>query len=244
MVETMIVVFRNDDVLEAEFLSLCYALFDTTYRTNLTAESYFASHAPPLLYRRIHIAAQYRSQHTQVHRRVSNPQSSGNIQEHILLHQLEANPLFHHRQKHVQSSLVKPRCRTLRCSICSRTHQSLRFYQERTDALNGCTNGYTRKSVMILCKKQLRWIAHLSQSSLQHLVDTQFRSTSESVLDAAQDAIHIMLVTLKLDNGIHNMLQYLRSRQGSLLIDMAYQDNRNATGLGKAEKMGCTLTDL
>ena len=97
---------------------------------------------------------------------------------------------------------------------------------------------------MILCKKQFRWVAHLSQSSLQHLIDAQFRSTSESVLDASQDAIHIMLVTLKLDNGIHNMLQNLRSRQGSFLIDMSYQDNRNATGLGKTEKMGCTFTDL
>ena len=42
--------------------------------------------------------------------------------------------------------------------------------------------------VMIFSKQQLRRIAHLSESALHHLVDSQLRSTSESVFDASQDA--------------------------------------------------------
>ena len=97
---------------------------------------------------------------------------------------------------------------------------------------------------MIFGKKQFRRIAHLSQSSLQHLVDAEFRSASESVLDASQDAVHIMLITLKLDDGIHNMLQNLRTSQGSLLVNMSDQDNRDTAGLGKSQERCCTFTHL
>ena len=174
MVETMIVVFRNDDVLETQLLSLSNALVDATHRTNLAAQSHLATHAPALLYRRIYIAAQHCSQHTQVHRRVGYSQSARNVQEHVLCHQFEAHSLLHHRQEHVQSALVEPRSRTLRSSVCRRTYQSLRFYQERSNALDGCTDGYARQSVVVFSEEQFRWVAHLSESSLLHLVDTEF----------------------------------------------------------------------
>ena len=231
-------------MLESELLCLSDALLDTAHRTNLATESYLATHTPALLYRCIHIAAQYRSQYTQVHRRVRHSQASRNVQEHIFRHQLEAHSLLHHCKEHIQSSLVETRCRALGSSVCRRAHQSLRFHQERAYTLNGSTDGNTRKSVMIFGKKQFRRIAHLSQSSLQHLIDAEFRSASESVLDASQDAVHIMLITLKLDDGIHNMLQNLRTSQGSLLINMSDQDNRDTAGLGKSQERCCAFTHL
>ena len=53
-----------------------------------------------------------------------------------------------------------------------------------------------------------------------------------------------MLVALKLDDGIHDMFQYLRSCKRSLFINMSYQDNRNATGFGKSQQCCSTLSDL
>ena len=244
MAETMIVIFRNDDVLESQLLGLSDALLDTAHRTNLTAQSHLATHAPSLFYRCIHIAAQYGCQHTQVHRWVGYSQSARDVQEHVLRHQLEAHSLLHHSQEHVQSALVETRCRTLRSSVCRRAYQCLRLYQERADALDGGTDGNARESVVIFRKEQFRRVAHLSESSLLHLVDTQFRSTSESVFDTSQDAVHIVLVALKLDDGIHYMFQNLRSSQGSLLINMSYQDNRDATGLGKPQERRRTFPHL
>ena len=61
-----------------------------------------------------------------------------------------------------------------------------------------------------------------------HLVDSQLRSTSESVFDASQDAVHVMLVALKQNHRIYDVLQNLWSGKCSLLINMSYQNNRNA----------------
>ena len=97
---------------------------------------------------------------------------------------------------------------------------------------------------MVFRQQKFRRIAHLSETSLLHLINSQFRSTSEAILDATKDAIHIMLVTLKLNDGIDNMFQYLRTRQGSFLIDMSDKDDRDATRLGKSQQ-GCrTLPHL
>ena len=117
MVETMIVVFRDDDVLESQFLSLSNTLLDTAHRTDFTAQTYLARHTPALLDRRVNITAQYGCQHTQVHGWIGYSQSSGNIQEHVFLHQLEPHTFLQNRQKHVQTALIKTRCRTLRSSI-------------------------------------------------------------------------------------------------------------------------------
>ena len=53
-----------------------------------------------------------------------------------------------------------------------------------------------------------------------------------------------MLVALKLNHRIYDVLQNLWSGKRSLLINMSYQNNRNATRLGKTEQGGCTLTNL
>ena len=53
-----------------------------------------------------------------------------------------------------------------------------------------------------------------------------------------------MLVALKLNHRIYDVLQNFWSGKRSLLINMSYQNNRNATRLGKSEQGGCTLTNL
>ena len=53
-----------------------------------------------------------------------------------------------------------------------------------------------------------------------------------------------MLVALKLNHRINDVLQNLWSGKRSLLINMSYQNNRNATRLGKTEQGGCTLANL
>ena len=130
MVETMIVVFRDDNVLESQFFCLSNTLLDAAHRTDFTAQTYLACHTPTLLYRRVNITAQYGCQHTQVHGRIGDSQSTGNIQEHILLHQFEPHTFLQNRQEHVQTALVKTRCRTLRSSI---DRKSTRLNSSHTD---------------------------------------------------------------------------------------------------------------
>ena len=70
------------------------------------------------------------------------------------------------------------------------------------------------------------------------------RSTSETVLDAAQDTVHVVLVALELEYGIHDMFQYLGAGYASFLIDMPDEDDRRMRFLGKAQDGGGTFPYL
>ena len=89
-------------------------------------------------------------------------------------------------------------CRALRIAIYGRTHQCLCFNQERTDAFDSRGNGYSTHAFVFVGKEEFGRIAHLSEAILTHLVDAEFCCASESVLDASEDAIHIMLVAFEL----------------------------------------------
>ena len=79
---------------------------------------------------------------------------------------------------------------------------------------------------------------------LTHFIDAQFSGTSKAVLDAAQDAVHVVLVALELEYGIHDMFQYLGAGYASFLIDMPDKDDRRMRFLGKAQDGGGTFPYL
>ena len=76
---------------------------------------------------------------------------------------------------------------------------------------------------MILRQQQLRRVADLAKPVLPHLVNTQFGRTAKAVLDAAQDTVHIMLVPLKLEHGVYDVFQYLRTGNAAFFVDMPDQ---------------------
>ena len=68
-----------------------------------------------------------------------------------------------------------------------------------------------------------------------HLVDSKFGSATEAVFGRAQNAVHIMVVTLKLDNCIDDMFKNLWTCYSSFLIYMTYKEHGYTTCFGKAE---------
>ena len=77
-----------------------------------------------------------------------------------------------------------------------------------------------------------------------HFIDAKFRGTAESVLDASQNAVHVMLVTLKLDNGVNDMFQNFWSGQRAFFGDMTNEQHGYSAGFGEAQQGGSTLADL
>ena len=86
---------------------------------------------------------------------------------------------------------------------------------------------------MVLAKQQFGRVTHLAQTILSHFINAQFGGASETVLDAAENAVHIMLVTFKLQYGVYNMFQYLGAGNASFFIDMADQNDRRICFFGK-----------
>ena len=106
-VEALKIIFRNDDIAEAQFLGFGDTLFYTVHGAHLARESHFAAHAPAGLYRCIDIRGENGGDDAEVHSKVGHPESAGDIDEHILLHELEADALLEYGQQHVQSALVE-----------------------------------------------------------------------------------------------------------------------------------------
>ena len=69
-----------------------------------------------------------------------------------------------------------------------------------------------------------------------HLVDAQFGGAAKAVFDAAQDAVHIVLVALKLDDSIYDVFQRLGAGERTLLGDVSDEDDRYTAGLGKPQQ--------
>ena len=86
---------------------------------------------------------------------------------------------------------------------------------------------------MVLSEQQFRGVADLPESVLAHFIDAQFGRTSETVLDAPQDAVHIMLVAFELKDGIYNVFQYFRTGNAAFLVDVADEYDRRARFLGE-----------
>lgn len=97
---------------------------------------------------------------------------------------------------------------------------------------------------VVLAQEQFRRIAHLPQAVLTHLIDAQLGGAAEAVLDAAQDAVQVVLVALELENSVHNVLQHLGARDAAFLVDVADEDDRRMRLLGKAQDAGGTLAHL
>ena len=219
-------------------------MFDAVDGADFTGQSYFSRHAYLRLYGCVHIAGEDGADDGEVDGGVVDFQSAGNVEEYIFLGELEADAFLQYGKQHIHSPYVEAGGGALRISINGTAHQRLRLYQERADAFYGGSNGYAAHSLMVLGEKQFRRVAHLPQSVLPHLVDAQFGSASEAVLDAAQDAVHIMLVAFKLEYGVYDVFQHFGTGNASFLIDVTDKDYRRMRLFGKAQDRGGALPDL
>jgi hypothetical protein len=102
--------------------------------------------------------------------------------------------------------LVKTCGRTLGSAVGSRGDKSLSLDEERTYTFYCTRDCYARQSIVVLGEQQLRGIAYLTETILLHLINAKFGGASESVLYTPENSVHIVLVTLELDDGIYDML--------------------------------------
>ena len=60
-------------------------------------------------------------------------------------------------------------------------------------------------------KEGLRRIGHFDHPALVHLKDADLGGRAKTVLDGAQQAVGLEVVTLQIEDGIHDMFQHPRS---------------------------------
>ena len=93
-------------------------------------------------------------------------------------------------------------------------------------------------------QQNLRRIIYASQTLARHLKDANLECCSKSVLYTAQYAVDAIIIALKLQHDIYDMLQHLRTRDCSLLCYVTDDKNRSTRALGILEQRCRTLTNL
>ena len=244
LVQALHVVAGDDDVLESQLLCLLHALFYAAYGSHLSAQSYLSAYTPAALERGVDVAGEHGGYDAEVHGEVGDAQPAGNVDEDVLLHQLEAYALLEHGQQHVQPALVEAGGLALGRAVGGGGDEGLRLEQEGSHSLDGRADGDAREPFVLLGEEQLGGVGDLSQARGLHLVDAQLRGRPEAVLHRAQYAVHVVLVALELYDGVHDVLQYLRSGQGTLLGDVPNEDDGHAAGLGEAQQRRGALAHL
>ena len=180
----------------------------------------------------------------QVDGRIADAQSAGDVEEDVLLDQLEPGALLEYGQKHVHAPQIEARGTALRRGIDGAADERLCLDEERPHTFDGRGDGHAAQPFVVLCQEQLRGVVDLAQATLPHFVDPQLGGAAEAVLDAAQDAVHVLPVALELQHRVHDVLQNLRPGQAPFLIDMPDHEDRRARLLGELEDGRAALPDL
>ena len=97
---------------------------------------------------------------------------------------------------------------------------------------------------MAVGKEQFAWVANLTQAVLAHLINTKFSCASKAVFDGTKYAVQVVLVTLKLEYCINNMLQDFGTCNRTVLGYMADEQHRSTALLGKLEQRSGALAHL
>ena len=136
-IEALEIVFRNDDIAEAQFLGFGDSLFDTVDGAHLTRETYLTTHAPTCLNRGIDIRREDSGDDAEVHGQVGHPETTCDVDEHVLLDKFETDTLLEDGEEHVETALVETGGRALGRAVGGRGDEGLCLDEEGAHTLDG-----------------------------------------------------------------------------------------------------------
>lgn len=100
------------------------------------------------------------------------------------------------------------------------------FYQERSISLHGKRESRTRNITIHRIDKLESWIWKVDKSSFFHTKKSNRISRSKSIFKCPKDTIILCPDSLEKQYYIHEMLERFWTRNGTILRDMTYQDDR------------------
>ena len=219
-------------------------MLDAVHGPDLARETDLAGEAGAAVDGEVDAGGEHGADDGQVDGRVTDSQSAGDVEEDVLLDQLEPGALLEYGQEHVHASQIEARGAALRRGIDGAADERLGLDEERSRTFDGRCDGYAAQPFVVLRQEQLRGVVNLAEAALAHFVDAQLGGAAKAVLDAAQDAVHVLPIALELQHRVHDVLQNLRPGQAPFLINMPDHEDRCARLFGELEDGRAALPDL
>src|SRR5215467_392304 len=95
---------------------------------------------------------------------------------------MESSSFFKHCEKQLKPAKIKSAHRSLRHAINGLSDQCLNFNKQWAHAFNACRDGDSTQLFLSLRNENITWITYGFHSLFSHLINTQFRCISKSVL--------------------------------------------------------------
>ena len=182
--------------------------------------------------------------HRQIRRRLTDPQSTGDVQINVVRVQPQPAARFQHRQQHRQPPAIPPDHRPARRSAGVRRQQRLHLHQHRARTLQPGEHRTARDIAPPLRQKQRRGIGNLRQTDIGHLKHADFVGGAKAVLHPAQNTELMPAVAFKIQHRIHHVLQHPRPGDRALFGHMPNQDQRKPLQLGHPDQLETTGANL
>src|SRR5690606_2802632 len=92
--------------------------------------------------------------------------------------------------------------------------------------------------------QHLGGIADLPEPGTLHLIDAELGRGPKTVFQGTEDAVHIIAISFKLEDGVHHMFQDLGAGYAAFLGDMPDQNDGGIALFGKFDEFRTAFPDL
>ena len=194
------------------------------------------------------VSAGGRRDHGEGQRQVSGRLGHVNAAHHRGVHvqgpEVDACATLQHGQQQGQPTGIQAARRPARVLRRGPHHQRLDLHQQRTVALQGRQHHRAGHIGSTVGQEQPAGVVHRPQPVAPHLEQADLVGGAEPVLDHPQHPQGVVAITRQLQDRVHDVLQELRSSQGTILRDVADQQGRHAPGLRLDHQALGAATDL
>ena len=211
--------------METEACRLFDPLIGIRYRTYLATQSDLTEDHHILRDLDIHIGRNQRHDDGQVHGRLGDAQSAGDIDIGIVLPDLEIQALLDDGDQQVQTIIIDAVRRTTRQIKGARYEQALNLDQQRTRPLHATADDRTAGTDRSSGEQKLRRVQHLMQPGAIHLEHRDLVRRAETVLLPMQDAEAASGLALEKEDDVDHMLEDLRTGDRTVLRHMTDEED-------------------
>ena len=171
------------------------------------------------------------------------PQSNAahNVDIDIQIAEEIACPAFQDSEQQIDAVVVITGAGTPRRRKGSFGGQSLDFTENGPGSFHGAGNTVAGNTHGPTFQKHLGRVGNLGQSFSSHIKHAQFIGGAIAVFCCPQNSIGQHFVSLKIENGIHNVFHDFRPGNCAVFVDMAHQEHRDFLLFGHSQQTSGTL---
>ena len=144
--------------------------------------------------------------------------------------------LVHDGRQQGHPVVVHADCRSSRHPETGRADQRLNLDQDRARPFHTRNDHRSCGALRPLRQEEGRRVVNFGQTGVPHFKNADLVGRTEAVLDSPDDPVGVTGIPLKIEDRIHHVFQDFRTRNRTVLRNMADQENRDPRLFGQQDE--------